>query len=199
ALPEGWQNPARTFHSTLNKLALFGAASVLEGFLVRFPLRHLGFHLPRHLFNTDWGEIPAVNAHVKRQHALEFRKHPVAVPVQLPRALVAAVPYAHGIVAERDRGDALNLRVNALKLPHPDPRPRHAFCDAVMVTRDEVDVPRQTTAEIDRFTLCDFQGEIAEVVYQVPRLDQRIVAVDDRLVHFVDVSKRAAPPQREDI
>src|SRR5208337_3891029 len=77
--------------------------------------------------------------------------------------------------------------------------PRHAFCDAVMVTRDEVDVPRQTTAEIDRFTLCDFQGEIAEVVYQVPRLDQRIVAVDDRLVHFVDVSKRAAPPQREDI
>ena len=120
----------------------------------------------------------------------------VAVPVKMPRAVVAPVPHAHRVVAQHDDlCAAIDLHRHLVqvvdgseercKLP-----PCRAISEARIVIADHEDhVPASNPGSVCR-RVAGSEAEVAKMVKPVIGRDSGVAAVDDRRVHFLNSRKR---------
>ena len=146
--------------------------------MIRFGSHRQGDQSRADFFQQNRPEVPTVYPDIQ---ALRVAGEiAVAVPVEMQRAVMRAIPNTEPVVAKYDR------RIADLDMKEAvDRRPSLGFLDSVgpiMIADDEPFLAFEAR-EVRRVI---GKGEVTEMVHQVARRDAFIPARNHRLVHFID-------------
>ena len=148
------------------------------------PLSHKGadfVEMPR-------AEIMCIDADIHRKGSRCVREVPVRMSVQVPRSMMGAIPDAQGIVTDHD---GLAMYGDFRKVAQPREFLGQLANLFVVIARHRKDLPAANLLAVFQSRHLAPDAEIPKEIEDVIGLNGGVETFEDRLIHFLDVSKRS--------
>ena len=108
--------------------------------------------------------------------------------VQVPRSMMGAIPDPHGVVTDHD---GLAMYGDFRKVAEPRELLRQFANLSVVITRHRKDLLAATLLAVLQSLRLAPDAEIPKEIEDVMDLNGGVETVEDRLIHFLDASKRS--------
>jgi len=130
----------------------------------------------------------SVNADIHGKGSRHVREVPVRMSVQVPRSMMGAIPDPHGIVTNHD---GLAMYGDFRKVAEPRELLGQLANLLVVITRHRKDVFAANLLAVLQGLRLAPDTEIPKEIQDVIGLNGGVETVEDRLIHFLDASKRS--------
>src|SRR5579863_495986 len=148
------------------------------------PISHKGSDL----VGMPRAEIVSVNAEIHGKGRRRVREVPMRVSVQVPCSMMGTIPDPHGVVTNHD---GLAMYRDFRKVAEPRELLGQLANLFIVISRHRKDfLAANLLAVLQRFRLAP-DAEIPEEIEDVIGLNGGVETVEDRLIHFLDASKRS--------
>ena len=151
------------------------------------PLCLLG-HQRVDFFEVPRAEIVSVNADIHGKRSRCVREVPVRMSVQVPRSMMGAIPDPHCIVTDHD---GLAMYGDFRKVAEPRKLLGHLANLFVVIARHRKDLLAANLLAMLQSSHLAPDAEISKEIENVIGLNRGVETVEDRLIHFLDASKRS--------
>jgi len=139
-------------------------------------------------FEMPRAEIVSVNADIHRKGSRCVREVPMRMSVQVPRSMMGAIPDPHGVMTNHD---GLAMYRDFRKVAEPRELLGQLANLFVVIARHRKDfLAVNLLAVLQSLSLAP-DAEIPKEIEDVIGLNGGVETVEDRLIHFLDASKRS--------
>jgi hypothetical protein len=133
-------------------------------------------------------EIVSVNADIHGKGSRCGREVPMRMSVQVPRSMMRAIPDPHCIVTDHD---GLAIYGDFRKVAEPRELLGYLSNLLVVIPWHRKDLPAPNLLAVLQSPDLAPDAEIPKEIEDVIRLNGGVETFEDRLIHFLDVSKRS--------
>src|SRR6266568_4127973 len=133
-------------------------------------------------------EIVSVNADIHGKGSRHVREVPMGMSVQMPRSMMGAIPDPHGVVTNHD---GLAMYGDFRKVAEPRELLGQLANLFVVITRHRKDFLAANLLAVLLSVRLAPDAEIPKKIEDVIGLNGGVETVEDRLIHFLDASKRS--------
>jgi hypothetical protein len=133
-------------------------------------------------------EIVSVNADIHGKGSRRVREVPMRMSVQVPRSMMRVIPDPHGVVTNHD---GLAMYGDFRKVAEPRELLGQLANLFVVITRHRKDFLAANLLAVLQSLRLAPDAEVPKEIEDVIGLNGGVEKVEDRLIHFLDASKRS--------